>query len=96
MLLGLSTPVALAVLVFFAYALIVFRERDTSRGARRAAGPRPRERPAVVDRSTTVIVLFLAGYGTVRLLSDGSGGGQGPNPIAKPDAAKASRRSRSR
>src|SRR5690242_8466590 len=27
-LLGLSTPIALAVLVYFAYALIVFRERD--------------------------------------------------------------------
>jgi cytochrome c oxidase subunit II len=29
-------------------------------------------------------VLFLAGYGTVRLLADGSGGGQGPNPLATP------------
>jgi cytochrome c oxidase subunit 2 len=29
-------------------------------------------------------VLFLAGYGTIRLLADGSGGGQGPNPIAVP------------
>jgi cytochrome c oxidase subunit 2 len=29
-------------------------------------------------------VLFLAGYGSVRLLEDGSGGGQGPNPIAAP------------
>ena len=38
--------------------------------------------------STTVIVLFLAGYGTVRLLADGSGGGQGPNPIATPAAFK--------
>jgi cytochrome c oxidase subunit 2 len=35
-----------------------------------------------------VLVLFLAGYGSVRLLADGSGGGQGPNPIAKPAAAK--------
>ena len=33
---------------------------------------------------TTTLVLFLAGYGTVRLLADGSGGGQGPNPIAVP------------
>ena len=33
---------------------------------------------------TTVIVLFLAGFGSIRLLSDGAGGGQGPNPIAAP------------
>jgi cytochrome c oxidase subunit 2 len=32
-------------------------------------------------------VLFLAGYGTVRMLADGSGGGQGPNPIAAPAAS---------
>jgi cytochrome c oxidase subunit 2 len=32
------------------------------------------------------MVLVLAGYGTARLLSDGSGGGQGPNPIAVPAA----------
>jgi cytochrome c oxidase subunit 2 len=30
----------------------------------------------------------LATYGSVRLLSDGSGGGQGPDPIAIPAAAK--------
>jgi cytochrome c oxidase subunit 2 len=34
--------------------------------------------------TTTVLVLFLAGYGSIRLLADGSGGGQGPNPIATP------------
>ncbi len=30
------------------------------------------------------MVLFLAGFGTYELLKDGSGGGQGPNPIALP------------
>ena len=34
--------------------------------------------------STSVIVLFLATYGTVRLFDEGSGGGQGADPIAKP------------
>jgi cytochrome c oxidase subunit II len=33
---------------------------------------------------TTTMVLFLAGFGTYELLKDGSGGGQGPNPIALP------------
>src|SRR5689334_11103064 len=84
-LLGLSTPVALAVVVFFIYSLIVFRERDA---AAVVAGPPVRGHAGVQlwwIVTTTTIVLFLAGYGTVRMLSDGAGGGQGPNPIAKPD-----------
>jgi cytochrome c oxidase subunit II len=84
-LLGLSTPVALAVFVFFVYSLIVFRERDT---VAVLDGPPVRGHAGVQlwwIVTTTTIVLFLAGYGTVRMLSDGAGGGQGPNPIAKPD-----------
>jgi cytochrome c oxidase subunit 2 len=84
-LLGLSTPVALAIVVFFAYSLIVFRERDAQAVL---DGPPVRGHAGVQlwwIVTTTVIVLFLAGYGTVRLLSDGAGGGQGPNPIAIPD-----------
>ena len=87
-LLGVSTPVAMAVLVFFIYALIVFRERDTGAVL---DGP-PIRGDAKVQTwwlvVTTSIVLFLAGYGTVRLLADGAGGGQGPNPIAAPAGAK--------
>jgi cytochrome c oxidase subunit 2 len=81
---GLSTPVALAVLVFFAYSLIVFRERDSEAVL---DGPPVRGHVGVQlwwIVTTTAIVLFLAGYGTLRVLQDGSGGGQGPNPIAKP------------
>jgi cytochrome c oxidase subunit 2 len=84
-LLGLSTPVTLAIVVFFAYSLIVFRERDADAVL---DGPPVRGHAGVQlwwIVSTTVIVLFLAGYGTIRLLADGAGGGQGPNPIAKPD-----------
>jgi cytochrome c oxidase subunit 2 len=84
-LLGLSTPVALAIFVFFIYSLIVFRERDT---AAVVDGPPVRGHAGVQlwwIVTTTTIVLFLAAYGTVRMLSDGAGGGQGPNPIAKPD-----------
>jgi cytochrome c oxidase subunit 2 len=84
---ALSTPVALAVVVFFIYSLIVFRERDHEAVL---DGPPVRGHAGVQlwwIVTTTVIVLFLAGYGTVRMLADGSGGGQGPNPIAKPDPA---------
>ena len=46
-LLGVSTPVAMAVLVYFIYALIAFRERDTSRRWRtvRRSGGDARSRP---------------------------------------------------
>ena len=86
-LLGLSTPVALAVVVFFIYSLIAFRERDT---AAVLDGPPVRGHAGVQlwwIVTTTTIVLFLAGYGTVRMLADGAGGGQGPNPIAKPTSS---------
>ena len=87
-LLGLSTPVALAVIVFTGYCLAVFREREP-------AGPIV-DGPALRGHATiqtwwlvvtTAMVLFLAAYGSVRLLADGSGSGQGPNPIAAPAAA---------
>jgi cytochrome c oxidase subunit 2 len=87
-LMGLATPVALAVLVYFVYAMIVFRERDTGTVL---DGPPIRGNSSVQLWwlvTTTVLVLFLAGYGSVRLLADGSGGGQGPNPIATPAFAK--------
>ncbi|MGI8864298.1 MAG: cytochrome c oxidase subunit II [Solirubrobacteraceae bacterium] len=83
-LLGISTPVALAVLVYFIYALIAFRERQPEAVL---DGPPIRGHSRVQMWwlvGTTTIVLFLAGYGTVRMLADGSGGGQGPNPIAAP------------
>jgi cytochrome c oxidase subunit II len=85
-LLATATPVALAVLVYLGYALRAFRERTPEVVV---------DGPAIRGNSslqfwwlivTTTIVLFLAGYGTVRLLADGSGGGQGPNPIAIPQA----------
>jgi cytochrome c oxidase subunit II len=87
-LLGIATPVALAVLVYMGYTLWVFRERTPEVVV---------DGPAIRGNSslqfwwliiTTTLVLFLAGYGTVRLLADGSGGGQGPNPIALPEAPK--------
>jgi cytochrome c oxidase subunit 2 len=85
-LLSIATPVALAVLVYMGYVLWAFRERDLDVVV---------DGPAIRGNSsvqfwwlvvTTTLVLFLAGYGSIRLLADGSGGGQGPNPIATPAA----------
>jgi cytochrome c oxidase subunit II len=86
-LLGLSTPVALGVLVFFIYSLIAFREREPEAVL---DGPPVRGHAGVQTTwliVTTTLVLFLAGYGTIRMLADGAGGGQGPNPIAAPAGA---------
>jgi len=93
-LLGISTPAALVVLVYFIYAIIVFREREPEAvldGPAIRGDARVQMWWLVI---TTTIVLFLAGYGTVRLLADGSGGGQGPNPIASPPAPAMRSRSR--
>jgi cytochrome c oxidase subunit 2 len=83
-LLGVSTPVALVVLVYFIYALIAFRERDPEAVL---DGPPVRGHARIQMWwlvTTTAIVLFLAAYGSIRLLADGAGGGQGPDPIAAP------------
>lgn len=87
LLLGLSTPVALAVLVFFVYAIIAFRERTPQTVL---DGPPVRGHAGVQTAwliVTTTLVLFLAGFGTIRMLADGAGGGQGPDPIATPAGA---------
>ena len=87
-LLAVATPVALGVLVYMAYALWAFRERNPEVVL---DGPPIRGNASVQFWwlvVTTVLVLFLAGYGSVRLLADGSGGGQGPNPIAVPSPPK--------
>jgi len=88
-LMAIATPVALAVLVYLGYALWAFRETNPETVV---------DGPAIRGNSsiqfwwlivTTALVLFLAGYGTVRMLADGSGGGQGPNPIAAPSQGTA-------
>jgi cytochrome c oxidase subunit II len=85
-LLACATPVALLVLVYYGYALWAFRERNPDVIV---DGPAIRGNASVQFWwliTTTLLVLFLAGYGTERLLADGAGGGQGPNPIATPTA----------
>ena len=85
-LLGIVTPIAATIIVFFAYTLVVFRHREDG----------PQEGVAIRGDSrvhvpwlvvTTVIVLFLAVFGTVELADAGSGGGQGPSPAFKPSGS---------
>jgi cytochrome c oxidase subunit 2 len=81
---ALVTPILCLMAVFFAYGLVKFHAR---RNEAILDGP-PLRNDARVQILWIVItmtmVLFLAGFGTYELLKDGSGGGQGPNPIASP------------
>jgi cytochrome c oxidase subunit 2 len=81
---SLVTPILCLMAVFFAYGLVKFHAK---RGAALLDGPPIRNdaRVQILWMVTTItMVLFLAGFGTFELLKDGSGGGQGPNPIAFP------------
>ena len=80
---GIVTPVAVAIAVYFAYAMVVFRRR----------GPEPQEGVATRDNPgvhipwlgvTSTIVLFLAAFGTVELADAGGGGGEGPSLLFRP------------
>lgn len=80
-LIGMATPVLLLVLIYLIYAILYFRAPK--------GGEAILEGPAVNGNSrvqgtwiviTTLLVLSLAVYGTVRLTEDGAGSGQGPSP----------------
>jgi cytochrome c oxidase subunit 2 len=85
-LMAIALPILLGVWIFMVYAIVIWR---ASRG-----GPEPMGGEAARGHTslqagwiltTTVIVLFLAGFGTYELVQpSGAGGGQGPSPIWTP------------
>ncbi len=86
----IALPVLVAVWIYLAYSLITWRA--SRRGAPEpVGGPQARTNLGVQVGwivTTTVIVLGLFIFGTVRLITgDGSGGGEGPNPIWTPTSA---------
>jgi cytochrome c oxidase subunit II len=86
-LLIVMTPITVFILVYLVYALYTFRWRPED-GLRDGAAIRGHFPSQVAWLSiTTVAVLFLAIFGTIEVLSNGAGGGQGPKPIAKPSGA---------
>ena len=83
----LAAPVMLFVLVYFGYALAVWRQRPGDETDGPPLHGNVRAQASFIGISS-VIVLFLAVFGTVELIStQGAGAGQGPNPIWKPAAA---------
>jgi cytochrome c oxidase subunit 2 len=86
--LGILTPVICMLVVVFGYALVKFRKE---KGAAIVDGPPLRNNNGIQVAwiaLSSVVVLFLAAFGTYELLQNGSGGGQGPNPIAVPSGPK--------
>lgn len=88
-LLVIALPVLIAVWVYLAYSIVVWRSsRDIPEPV---GGPQARTHLGVQVGwivTTTVIVLGLFLFGTVRLITgQGSGGGEGPNPIWTPTSA---------
>ena len=86
---AICTPILLAIWVYFVYAIAVFRRRPADAGD----GP-PDHGSSRVQliwvAVTGAVVLFLAFWGSVVLLSnaEGAGGGQGPSPLVTPSGPK--------
>jgi cytochrome c oxidase subunit II len=87
-LLAMATPVLLLVTIYLLYAVLVFRQ--PAGGV--LEGPAVRGHQGLQTAwivITSVLVLSLAGYGTVRLLADnGAGSGSGPKPLTVPAGKK--------
>jgi cytochrome c oxidase subunit II len=87
-LLVVMTPFTVFILVYLLYAVFAFRARA---GEELRDGPPLRgHMPSQIAwlAATSAAVLFLAIFGTAELFaSNGTGGGNGPKPISKPDGS---------
>jgi cytochrome c oxidase subunit II len=80
----MAAPVMLLVLIYFGYALVVWRQRE---GDEEDGPPLHGHRrvQATWITATTAIVLSLFAFGTLELINAyGAGAGEGPSPIWKP------------
>jgi cytochrome c oxidase subunit 2 len=86
----IALPVMIGVWEWLAFAGIMWnskrKDKAESVGGPSAAGNKRTEVSWIVI--TSVVVLFLAAYGTIELyVGNGSGSGEGPNPILQPVGA---------
>jgi cytochrome c oxidase subunit 2 len=80
----MAAPVMALVLIYFGYALIVWRQRDGDETDGPALHGHARVQATWIT-VTTVVVLVLFGFGTYELYTaQGAGAGEGPSPIWKP------------
>jgi cytochrome c oxidase subunit 2 len=86
-LLGAATPVLLLVVLYLLYAVIVFRQPKGGVLEGPAVRGNQRIQTAWIV-VTSVVVLLLAAYGTIRLEENGAGSGGGPSPVAAPSGKK--------
>ena len=86
-LLIVMTPFTVFILVYVLYSVFVFRadKNDPLRDGAHIRGHMPSQIAWLTI--TTITVLFLAIFGSAELLSNGSGGGQGPSPVSKEKGA---------
>jgi cytochrome c oxidase subunit 2 len=86
-LLAIMTPFTVFILVYVLYSVFAFRAdpADPLRDGAHIRGHMPSQIAWLTI--TTITVLFLAVFGSAELLSNGSGGGQGPKPISKETGA---------
>ena len=82
----MAVPVIVAIWVYMVYAIVMWR--SSRGGPEPVGGPKARGHLGIQlgwILATTLIVLFLAGFGTYELVQpEGAGGGQGPTPIWTP------------
>jgi cytochrome c oxidase subunit II len=80
----MAAPVMLLVLIYFGYALVVWRQREGDEEDGPALHGNARAQVTWIA-ATTVIVLSLAAFGSFELVTaQGAGAGEGPAPIWKP------------
>ena len=82
---ALMTPIVLLIVVYFAYALTVFRARgrELVDGAP-IRGHGPTQTAWLIVTSAIVVGLAVWGSYTLLVSAHGAGGGQGPDPVALP------------
>jgi cytochrome c oxidase subunit II len=86
-LLAMATPVLLLVVIYLIYAMTFFRQPKG--GVLEGPAIRGNQRIQTVwIVVTSILVLSLAVYGTVRLEEDGAGSGGGPSPVVVPHGKK--------
>jgi cytochrome c oxidase subunit 2 len=80
----MAAPVMLLVLIYFGYALVVWRQREGDEEDGPPLHGHGRVQTIWIT-ATTAIVLALFAFGTLELINaSGAGAGEGPSPIWKP------------